>query len=542
MQRSGRLILTALKFILRKAADGARALAHLIQEFIKNNARGAVKELAAQASEKVQSLAKREKEAVGEISVNERALKIIAMAMSFVVLFSFIGGFAANISGVKKSEVKFNKDAGAVCTKIMSKYGSGKTELLFDDNGEETKLYRITGLAFARQMDFNNDKKPELLVCYEESGVYYVEIWGYIHKDFVKLYSDSANVNKVTEEGALPYSFITIYHSHGKCSIGKFDEAEGGNMVLRSLSGKAFKESGVCTYNALEDIYTIKDENRSSDFETIQLSYLMPFRAQKTVEATTKYLHDFDTLSIKEIEESKTDEEKQADAYYEIVEKYNQKYGKASFKSVDGLNYADGLCVVRLLDFNADGKKELMLVYRYNKKIASEDKKGDMVLVEEPAYYMEVYTWNGKAAKLIYENDGLTTFKGNKNDAVFYILQQDGKRVNICSNTYQNEDGKSRVWKAKSRISAMNDEGVFEAIFSATVNCNYDYMTYYLDNEKTSNKKFKETGYTVPYFCNEDNFDNTKFAVVTLQSTQKIDSVTNDTVSTIKVLNDNYHE
>lgn len=541
-QKAGKLILAALKFILRKAADGARLAAHFIKEFVHKNAKGAVKELASIASKRARSLVAREKQAVRQISANDRALKGVAIAMTVVILFSFITGFAVNISGVRKSENQFNKDAGAVCTKIISKHGAGKTEHLYDESGKERNLYRITGLAFARRMDFNGDKKAELLVCYEDGGIYYVEVWGYIHGEFVKLYSDVANVNEASESIVLPSSFISIRHIGGKCAIAKIGEADGGNMKMYSFNGKRFKESGVCTYDAENEAYMIGKEDCSDEFETIQLNYLLPFRAQKTVEATSNYLNQFETLSINEIEEAKTEEEKQADAYYEIVEKYNQKYGRASVKSHNGLNYADGLCVVRLLDFNADGSKELMLVYRYNKKVASEDKKGDMVLVEEPAYYMEVYSWNGKAAKLIYENDGLTTFKDNKDEAVFYILQQDGKKINICRNSYQHEDGKSRVWKATSRIVSLNDDGAFEPVFIAAVNCNYDYMTYYLSDEKVSKKKFAETGYTVPYFCNDDSFDSSKFAVVTLQSTQKIENVTSDTVSAIKVLNDNYHE
>lgn len=524
------LVLRFLKLILRFIKSIARSIYAKIKH-IENEKSASDKDSFNDFVQSVKAFFK-------NFSVNEFALKMSALALFFVFIISFIGGYAVKIHSFSANESRFSKDAGAVCTKLMSKYGVSKTERIIGEDGEATNLYRITGLAYARQMDFNNDNSPELLVCYEDGGIYYVEIWGYERKDFVKLYAEPANADK---ENIAAGSFITINHKNSKYSVGRLTENEDGNMELFSLSGKRFKSSGFYQYDIENDIYAYKSKINSTDFETIKLSYITPVRAERIVEATSKHLDRFETKSVKEIEEAKTDDEKRADAYYDIVEKYNQKYGKASVKADEKMSYADGLAVVRLLDFNNDGNKELMLVYRYNKKVSSEDKKGEMVLLEVPAYYMEIYTWNGKSAKLVYENDGLSTFKGGKDNEVFFILYQDGKEVGVCSNTY--DYGKSsRVWKGASRVSKMNKDGVFETVFTAVANCDYDYMTYFINDERVYKKEFKEKGYFVPYFCNEDSFDNSKFSVTTLQSSgQKIpQSVVNDTASQIKILNDHY--
>lgn len=474
------------------------------------------------------------------LSDKEHFLKVIAISLFIVFILCFILGYAVNIYSVSEKNNRFLKDAGAVCTKIMSSHGVGKAEKIDMKYGDN--LYRITGLAFARQMDFNNDNTPELLVAYDDSGIYYVEVWGYDGKDFVNLYSDKANFD---EENITSGSSIAIYHRNSKYYIGKLSDEEKGKMDLYSLHGKSFKESLSCDYDIVNDIYAVKNKINSTDFETIKLSFISSGRAEKTIEATSSHLEDFGTKNISEIENEKTEEQKKAEAYYRIIEKYNYKYGKASYKTSSKLSYADGLAVVKLIDFNADGNEELLLIYRYNKKVSGEDKEGSLILKEIPTYHMDVYNWNGKTAKLCYENDGLSTYQESDNNEIFYILQNDEDKTNICSNTYVYGENSQQVWRATSRIISMNEENIFEDSFTAVANCNYGYMTYSINGEKVYRKEFKSNGYVVPYFCDdESDYDNSEFTVTVLQSNSqsgsKIQSIVSDTQSSIKEINPDY--
>lgn len=391
-------------------------------------------------------------------------------------------------------------------------------------------------------MDFNGDSSPELFICYEDGGVYSIEIWGYSRGEFIQYGSFEANSDKSDETLG---SWASFYRRGSKIDIGVMN-GEENEMELYSLSGTQFRPKEKCLYDAKNDLYYIDGERVSYEFETVRFSYLMPIRAQKTVEATAARLSEFGTPDIEEIEGTKTEEEKAARAYYEIIQKYNQKYGKAEVKKDGELNYIDGLAAVRQLDFNNDGVKELMLVYRYGKKVAGEDESGNMLVRQVPTYYMEIYSWNGASAKLIYENDGLTTFQNNDENAVFYILKQSGGIISVCSNSYVFSENTTRVWKATSRISSMNNEGRFEPVFTAVIQCNYDYMKYWIDGERVYKKKvFEETAYQVPYFCNNDEFDETMFTVNVLQSenesaAKQLQEQVDLTVSEIKILNENY--
>lgn len=488
----------------------------------------------------LQSLARKIKSSWNNLHDKEHFLKVMASVFFVLFIFIFVLSFGINIYSSENKNNKFIKDAGAVCTKIMSNYGVGKTENLDIKYGEN--LYRLTGLAFVRQMDFNNDDSPELLLAYDDNGIYYVEVWGYEGKDFVKLYSEKANFD---EENITAGSSISIYHHNSRYYIGKLSKEEKGKMDLYALSRNKFKKSRSCEYDIINDIYAVKSKINSTEFETIKLSFMQPLRAEKTIETTLELLNDFGAKDIQTIESEKTEEQKKADAYYNIIGKYNNKYGKATLKTTSKKNYISGLAVADLIDFNADGNEELLLIYRYNKKVSDEDKEGNLIIKEVPTYYMEVYCWNGTAAKLCYENDGLNVYQESKKNETFYILQKDGDKTNICTNSYDYGENSNRVWKATSRISTMTNDSSFEDSFVAKVNCNYGHMTYKINNKKVYRKDFDSKGYVVPYFCNDkNNYDSSKFTVNVLeteyQNSSKLQSVISKTESTIKKINPDY--
>ena len=99
----------------------------------------------------------------------------------------------------------------------------------------------------------------------------------------------------------------------------------------------------------------------------------------------------------------------------------------------------------------------------------------------------------------------------------FYILRKNGEKTGICRNTYTYSERTSRVWNATSRISELDENGSFSAVYLAEIRSNYGYNTYQLNGERVYRREFNANGYAVPYFCNEDDYDDEEFTVVYLQ-------------------------
>ena len=76
-------------------------------------------------------------------------------------------------------------------------------------------------------------------------------------------------------------------------------------------------------------------------------------------------------------------------AYKRLIAQYEKKYGKAKI-CYHGVQYWQGLCFARLLDFNKDGVEELVLAYQKEKYDTDKVK-----------YYVELWTYNGKKAQRV---------------------------------------------------------------------------------------------------------------------------------------------
>lgn len=463
--------------------------------------------------------------------------KGIFLAVFLIAVIIFISIISHSIGSAKEQNDSFCADAGKVCTKYITEYGACKFEYM--DNDSKDKLVQMTGLSYVRRMDFNNDNIDELMLCYNDGGVYYLEVWGYHKKEFVKLYSSEANYAK---NDNLPVSCLTFYYNNGKYNIGTSKHGNEQKVTLLALRGDEFKEKGECTYNPGTGVYSIDDEPNTADFERIQLSAIRRTRAEIIVDTVTDNIEELSAKTTVQIEAGKSNAKLKSEAYYEIIDKCNTKYGKAEFVNDGGYRYISGLAVADLIDFDGDGNDELFIIYRKElRKRNRNTYNNEYAPVSEPVYCMEVYNWNKTKAKCIFERTGVSKTLKDETDTNFYIIRAIGSAMDICNNTYSYPN--RSVYTASSKIYRMKDER-FETVFDARLEYEYGYITYYIDGERTYRSTFEQKGYEVPYFCNEDSYDAKTFTLTYLSGKKDkedgLKSRIEQTAKTIKSINKDY--
>lgn len=462
-------------------------------------------------------------------------LKIAAFVIFVVIIVAFILFFSHTIHSQNEKIDKFYNDAGKVCTDYITEYGIPKFDTL-DSEDYGKGMARLTGLCYARQMDFNNDGDDELMLCYNNKNVYTLEVWGYDGKDFVKLYSDSANSTNDIKDG----SWIAFYHKNNKYYICKTDADAPTKVKMLALKGNSFKESSSCDYDYKNDIYSIKGKINAQDFETIKLSVIKSTRAERIIDTVTDNIDGFNTVSLPTINNQRSDAELKADAYYKIIESRNEKYGKAKVSKDNGLTFIDGLAYVDLIDFDGDDNEELVLVYRKMlKQSATNAYDGQFIIIETPTYCTEVYSWNGTVTKKVFSSDSVSNYFSD-NDVSYLMLRTDEKSAAICSNVYKYESDYN--YTAASRIYEYKD-GRFDSVFSARVVNDYGYKDYYIDGEYTYSRTFEEQAYKVPKFMDDEgSFDDDKYSLIYLAGSHEdsFNGTINETVKTIESLNKNY--
>lgn len=451
-----------------------------------------------------------------------------------LALVVFICIFSQKIFSVNHRENSFYKEAAAVCANIISEYRSCKIEEI--SNGTPDDFYRLTGISYVRQMDFNDDGRNELLIAYSSAGKYFAEVWGYHGKEFINLYRQEANtVISDAEYG----SWITIYRRAGKYYIGKLKDDNNEEIEFFGIKNHKFKSCFTFNYDVTGEAYIIDDVVNTSDFETIGLSYISSIKAEKTQSEISSALNSLSSNNSAAFQIEKTDEQKKADAYYKIIDSKNQKYGKASVNLTDNMCFADGTAVVELIDFDGDGNEELLIISRKTSTIGSEESS-------TPQYITEIFGWNGTAVRKIFEAEWISTYMGKPEGDIFYILQKTDERVNLCSNTYTYGKNPDKSWKGTSRICEMTSPDEITATFTAVFNRNYDYRSYTINGTRVKRSEFDERGYKVPYFCNESEYNTEEFTVTVLKGDadrkEDIEKLIERTQNTIKTINSHYDE
>ena len=470
------------------------------------------------------------------LSRRGRLLKALSAVLFLLFTALIVIVFISNIHSSNKELKKYYSDAGAVCSEIMTSCGSCKTAA-----SDVSGMWNMSGLCYVRQLDFDDDNSDELLIAYCKGGTYFAEVWGYKGKEFTNFYRQP--INSIDINGIMT-SFITIYSRNGKYYLGIADSEDSSKMTMLQLKGEEFKESPyTCEYDAENDLYAIKGKI-STDVETIRLSYLSDSKAERLVDLVNNNLGSFTTAPAEQVNAPKTEEQIKADAYYNVAMKRIEKYGKPSFETDDEACFAGGLAVASLVDFDADGNEELLLISRRNKKTSYTDKKGNLVTEEVPEYRLEVFGWQENQTVKLFENDGVSQMQDKDSKEIFYILRfNDNKTVDICNNTYTYGKRSDKVWTGTSRISVLED-GEFTTDFSAEISSQYGDMSYRINDEYVSRSTFSKKGYKVPYFCSEDDYDENIYKLSYLQNppdkSNDVKAVVDETNKTLSALNSSY--
>ena len=469
-------------------------------------------------------------------AIFKKRMTCIASVVAVVVIFlCFILISFSVISGSNEKNDKFREDAGNVCLNYIKEYGVVRWEALDESKYGENQA-RLTGLCYARQMDFNGDGSDELMLCYDYNNVYHLEVWGYDGKRFIQLYNQEANSTDNIKDG----SWVSFYHDNSKYYICKSEKENPEKVTLYALKGSRFKDiSKKVSYDIQADTFKLGDKENKTDFETIKLSVFRKSKGDVIVEQVTRNIDSFGNILSSAIITTKTDAELKAQAYYDVIKKRNEKYGRAEIKTEDDVTFIDGVAVVRLIDFDGDGNDELLVGYRKMKNKRKYDNySGEYIYYNEPVYSMDVYCWNGSVAKRIFSKDSVSRFQEDPN--TFYILLKNGKKTtHICNNVYTYEN--NYCYTASSKVYKLKNQR-FEVVYNSKIVNEYGYKRFYLDNESVYSSRFIQEGYDVPLFMNDEDEIGSNYTAIFLSGEHQTDyqSTINTTVDTIKKLYPEY--
>lgn len=457
----------------------------------------------------------------------KKQFKYFTALLFVAVICIFISVTAVKILNSGSRERSFREAAGKVCSDIISEYGSCRIEASGVIN--ENERWALSGISCVKHMDFNADGSDELFVAYSNEGTYFIEVWGFKGKEFINLYKDKVNY---IEDFKNLGRWITIYSRGSKCYIGKIKENSTEEMDLFTLKGNEFKAVSSCGFNPQDMSYSVKGKININDFETIKLSGLTAARAEYNQNSVNDAISEFIGEKYVNSTVLQTDEQKMADAFCKVIELKNQKYGVPTVSVSDSGCFADGAAVVRLIDFDGDGKEELFVISRNKSDFNDTD--------ATPQYIMDVFSWDRTTARKVFESRLLSSYFDNSRSDVFYILQKKNGKVNICSNTYSYGENPGKTWRAVSTINEMTSSNGFETTFTAIINSTNGYKTYRLNGKSSYKREFEKEGYAVAYFCNEDDYNKDEFEVVLLNTDESgkkaIEALITETQETVKRL------
>ena len=511
-------VFDTIKAFSKKSGEKIAAVAHTVKEKTVNNVNSNVN-----VDDK-------------ENSFSDKKKRNVTIILIFVFILVFALLVITTLHSVKAENeriAKFNTDAGKVCSQYIKKYGNCSYENLYSAYG--VTGYRMNGLCFAREVDFDNDNISELFLCYDDGGVYYTEVWGYNNdKEFINFYhGESTQTNKKSD------AWITVYAKNNKYYIGVHSGDKLEKVDLLALKGTEFEKKYYADYDADAQAFSIKKKVDPTSFERIKLAVLVEEKAIVNADQVSKTVESF--IGSKGLSNLLTSAQSIQSAYYSVVDEYNQTYGKAKLVKKNGIAYIDGLAAVDLVDFNGDDQDELVMVYRKAVKTRGSDAQGNYVAQIEDKYYIEVYRYNGNKAILVYKNENISNSIGDSSD-MYYIIKKKNNKAYYCVNSFSSHEY-GRVINATSTVFKY-DGTKFLQQSEAAYRTRYGYTTYFINDSEVYKSTFDEKGYSVPLFNGSSSYDENIYTVNFLQRKQlkadKLDKRVDETVSTIKKLNSSY--
>ena len=159
-------------------------------------------------------------------------------------------------------------------------------------------------------------------------------------------------------------------------------------------------------------------------------------------------------------------------AYKKLIQKYESRYGKAKLYTSGSMHYWKGVCFAKLLDFDGDGTKELVIAYQNG--------SGRYTNIK---YHVELWTFDGKKTKKICSSvswsgnnceyfGGFSIVKSNGN---YLLYLSDGARGNDVYYGKKNGGTLGAVHSFRWKGNDIDGQWYYNG-YAISVN---EYMNYY---------------------------------------------------------------
>jgi len=475
-------------------------------------------------------------EIIERVSAGKRFLVTVGLLIFTVLFFVGVVFFFMRSINAENDRIKaFNANAGEVCADYVMKYGSANYENLYNTYGVQG--FRMTGLCFARELDFDGDGSSELMLCYLNNGEYYNDVWGYTGSgDFENLFSEKA----AQSEDKSKDSWSTLYYKNNRYLIAVHDPEDITKVTMFQLKNGKFSKKFDCAYDEVAEAYAVDDEPDFVSFERIRLSVLRAEKAIVTADEVSNTLETFSGTSS--VMTAPGTAQSINDAYYTIVQEYNKRYGVSKYTEKSGLAYVEGLAVVQLVDFDNDGQNELLLVYRKAIKMRDENSNGESVTKNVDKYFCDIYRYNGSRAVLAYSNEGISNAADNGAD-VYFMLRKTGKTYNYCINTFETQNYGRELYGSTGELEFNGTE--FKSVLDAAYEEQYGYSEYYISGDSVKKSVFEDTVAGVALFGeNGDSYNKNEYLITYVQrktgDAGDMKQLPGETEKAIKQLNSQY--
>lgn len=456
----------------------------------------------------------------------------ISMFLAIVIM---ITGFIVSSNRMNSKKERFNSEAYKVCTEYLSKYGNANYTSMKSEYG--IGEYMTTGVTLVREIDFDNNGISELLVVYNSSDNYYAEIWSFVGKNFQKIYSRQLVNPRHFRYGI----WLSLYTKGKETYIVEHNKKDVEKVSVYAMKNNNFRYKFAAKYNRDDYTFKVDNKNQSDNFERVKFMLLSESRAANMSDDVMDTIDSFaDSKTKKTSAFTVTDINT---AYYKIIDEYTRNYGVATVIQL-GTHYSiKGVSVVDLIDFDNDGTKELVLIYRRSTYERSEDEDGNYKTEKVNKFYCDIYTFKDNEARLVYQTEGMSN-KENDNEVKYFLTKRRGNKTWIYVNTFSSSNF-GRVVKASSKSLAFDGEK-FKQKTKASYVTEYGYTDYYWDGDYVYKSTFENKGgFAAPFFDGKEDYDSSVWDVTYVKVKARDKKIAEDQVSktesVIKSINSEYN-